>query len=119
MRRNIIIRIRSGIIHIQLKSTGIITVIPITAEISDITAIQIRIIELVCCAFLLDNISIVRHPCSLLQIHQARRNIIKRTRSGTSHIQRKSTGIITVTPITAEISDTTATQIRIIGEVCG
>lgn len=63
MRRNIIIRIRSGIIHIQLKSAGIIAVIPITAEISDITAIQIRIIELVCCAFLLDNISIVQHPC--------------------------------------------------------
>lgn len=63
MRRNITIRIRSGIIHIQIESTGIIAIRPITAEISDITAIQIRIIELVCCAFLLDNISIVRHPC--------------------------------------------------------
>lgn len=56
-------RSRSGSIHNQIESTGIIAIRPITAEISDITAIQIRIIEPVCCAFLLDNISIVRHPC--------------------------------------------------------
>ena len=47
MRSDIIIRIRSGIVHIEIESTGIIVIIPITACISDITAIQIRIIEMI------------------------------------------------------------------------
>jgi len=38
------ISIRSGIIHIKLKSTCIITIIPIATEISQVGSVQISVI---------------------------------------------------------------------------
>jgi hypothetical protein len=48
------IRIISGIIHIQMKSTCIRTVTPITAENSDTRSIQISIIFFTLVQFILD-----------------------------------------------------------------